>query len=151
MSHFFYLYLYYNFALLASCNAHRPRGHPSWMTAPIQGRRFYGHCDSFPSPAAARDLTCSFELSDVRHACRSALDCLRLCDNGQRAPIQRCGGALPFGATGRHIDFLRRLDTGYYRSAKKFRAVSGKEAGYLRCLETLRNHSLLFNQLSNIC
>lgn len=35
---------------------------------------------------------------------------------------------LSFGAAGRHIDFLRRLDTGYYRSAKKFRAVSGKEA-----------------------
>lgn len=110
-------------------------GHPSWMTASIQGRRFLRPLWFFPSPVAARDLTCSFELSDVRHACRSALDCLRLCDNGHRAPIRRCGGALPFGATG-HIDFLRRLDTGYYRSAKKFRAVSGKEAGLLRCLET---------------
>lgn len=29
-----------NFTLPASCNVHRPRAHPSWMTAPIQGRRF---------------------------------------------------------------------------------------------------------------
>lgn len=29
------------------------------MTAPIQGRRFYVHCDSPPSPVAARE----FELS----------------------------------------------------------------------------------------
>ena len=122
---FFTFYLYYNFALLVSCscNVHRPRGHPSWMTTPIQGRRFYDYCDSFSSPVAARDLTCSFELNVIRHACRSALDCLRLCDNGHQAPIRRCGGA-----TGRHIDFLRGLDTGYYRSAKKFRAVSGKGA-----------------------
>lgn len=76
-----------NFAL-PSCNVHRSCAHPSWMTAPIQGRRFYVHCDSPFSPVAARD----FELSATRVSKRSRL--LRLYDNGQRAPIRRSGGAL---------------------------------------------------------
>lgn len=70
-----------NFTLPASCNVHRSRAHPSWMTAPIQGRRFYvSIVTPFPSPVAARDLlvcelsaTCDTRVEALSIVCDCAI------------------------------------------------------------------------------
>lgn len=144
----FLTFIFIIIRLVASCNAHRPRG-SSILDDSFNSRSSILRPLRFlPSPVTARDLTCSFELSDVRRTRVEALsivcDCVIMVTGHQSDVAEVLCCSEPQDILISFADWtLAIIDP-----LKSSGLSPGKRPGSFG-VSKLR--SLSFNQLSDIC